>query len=106
MDDLLNTKVEIVAKAGSAKSSFTEALHILLMEDDVAKADEIYKQGVNSYKEAHDAHLKILQKFASEEEIITDVLLVHAECHMTSAEDLMTISGQLLEYKKKGKGNV
>lgn len=98
MTNQVELVTQIVAAAGTAKSDFVEAIHVLIQEKDLEKARKLYEEGCKMFHTAHEMHLEILSMFANEEKVETDILLVHGECQLMSAEDFEIVAGQLLEY--------
>ena len=105
MENIVDIVVQIVAAAGTAKSSFVETMHVLLKEKDKENARTLYEEGRRMFQQAHEKHLEILAAFAENQKLEADVLLIHGECQLMSAEDFMILSGQLLDYAdEEGKG--
>ena len=95
--ELTNTTCEIIAVVGSAKSAFIEATRAA-REKDIARAKELLNIGSEQFQQGHCLHADLLRRFANGEEIELDILLVHAECLLTSAEDFQTIARELIEF--------
>lgn len=97
MADTIEIAVQIVAAAGSAKSSFVEAIQTVLVDRDLARARALYEDGCKEFHTAHDAHMQILTMFADGQPIDANILLVHAECQLMSAEDFKILAGQAVD---------
>lgn len=105
MADTIEIAVQIVAAAGSAKSSFVEAIQTVLNEHDLTRARALYEDGCREFQNAHDAHMQILSMFADGQPIDANILLVHAECQLMSAEDFKILAGQAVDaLAAKGSG--
>lgn len=86
----------IIASVGTARSIYMEALECAKQGDfkeahaKIAEADAIYVEG-------HDAHQELLQMQGEGEEMPFDLLLVHAEDQMMSAECFKVMVLELIE---------
>ena len=95
--------LQIIAAVGTARSMFIEALNLAKegkfeeAEAKVAEADELFAQG-------HDAHHDILGLQGQDIELPFDLMLVHAEDQMMSAECFRLVATELIEiYKNKAR---
>ena len=92
--------LQIIAAVGTARSMFVEALELAKegkfdeANAKVAEADEMFAQG-------HDAHHDILAMQGQGIELPFDLMLVHAEDQMMSAETFRLIATELMELYKK-----
>lgn len=92
--------LQIIAAVGTARSMFVEALELAKegkfdeANAKVAEADEMFAQG-------HDAHHDILAMQGQGIELPFDLMLVHAEDQMMSAEAFRLIATELMELYKK-----
>ena len=92
--------LQIIAAVGTARSMFIEALNLAKegkfdeANAKVAEADEMFAQG-------HDAHHDILAMQGQGIELPFDLMLVHAEDQMMSAEAFRLIATELMELYKK-----
>lgn len=92
--------LQIIAAVGTARSMYIEALNLAKegqfaeAEAKVAEADEMFAQG-------HDAHHDILAMQGQGIELPFDLMLVHAEDQMMSAEAFRLIATELMELYKK-----
>lgn len=102
----LKTKMEeidfrIIASAGTARSIYIEALNCAKQGNfeeahaKIAEADTIYAGG-------HEAHQDLLQLQGEGTEMPFDLLLVHAEDQMMSAECFKIMAMEIIDiYEKK-----
>jgi len=97
MSKSTETSLAIIAAVGSAKGFFVEAIRNAELND-IAGAKKSYEAGVDVYNKGHKAHMDLVTQFANGEEIGLDILLVHAECQMMSAEDFKVISSEVIDY--------
>ena len=92
--------LQIIASVGTARSMYIEALNLAKegqfeeANAKVAEADEMFAQG-------HDAHHDILAMQGQGIELPFDLMLVHAEDQMMSAETFRLIATELMELYKK-----
>ena len=90
----------IIASVGTARSMYIEALECAKQGNfkeahaKIAEADTIYAGG-------HDAHQDLLQLQGEGEEMPFDLLLVHAEDQMMSAECFKVMVIELIEIYEK-----
>ena len=82
----------IISAAGSAKSSFLEAIELAKGED----WETAYQEGLEQFKEAAQAHASALQREA-EGEMEFGLLLIHAETILCSAETIRDLSSTIIE---------
>ncbi len=93
----------IILHAGNAKSDSYEALQAV-KKGDFRIFEEKYQSAKGEIKLAHKAHAEMLRKLSAEglmNEI--DLLLVHAEGHLTStaiAVDMIGEFGELYKWKE------
>lgn len=100
MEGLELVSFQIIAAAGSARSSYVEALQAA-KAGNYEEAEEMIKQGDDAFVEAHHVHAELIQKFASGEEIGANILLIHAEDQVMSAEVLKIMATEFIELYKK-----
>lgn len=90
----------IIAAVGTARSMYIEALECAKQGDfeeahaKIAEADTIYAGG-------HEAHQDILKLQGEGEDLPFDLLLVHAEDQMMSAESFKVMALELIELYEK-----
>lgn len=96
MDDLELIFCQIIAQAGTAKSSYIESMR-LARQSEFTKAKELMKEADAAFMKAHEAHRKLLVKEADGEKIPFSLLLMHAEDQLNSAEIFKTMSEENFE---------
>lgn len=93
----------IILHAGNAKSDAYEAL-LAVKQGDFKTFDEKYTTAKSEMKLAHRAHAEMLRKLSSEERMQdVDLLLIHAEGHLTSTDiavDMIAEFGELYKWKE------
>lgn len=87
---------QIIGAVGEAKGLFIEAMRAV-RAGDLERAQECVAQGDEAYQRGHAVHGTILASFASGEDVPMDILLVHAECQMMSAEDFSVLAHEALD---------
>ncbi len=100
MEGLELVSFQIIAAAGSARSSYIEALQVA-KEGKFEEAKEMIKQGDDAFVEAHHVHAQLIQKFAGGEEVGANILLIHAEDQVMSAEVLKIMASEFIELYQK-----
>lgn len=98
-EELAAISCEIIAKVGAAKGLFVEAIE-LAAKGEIEKAKQSLKEGEEVFNEGHASHGKLLADFADGKEVNIDLLLVHAECQMMSAEDFKVIAEEVISIKE------
>ena len=71
------------------------------MDGKLAAARDLYEQGEEAFLKGHKVHAGLLTRFAQGEEIAVDILMVHAQCQMMSAEDFKVLAQKLIEHREK-----
>lgn len=91
---------QIIASAGGAKGLYLEALEAAKNGDFEAAKAKI-EEGDECFTQGHKAHADVLTRMANGEEIVMDVLMVHAEDQMMSTETVKIFVEQLIDLLKK-----
>ncbi|VWL85189.1 PTS lactose/cellobiose transporter subunit IIA [Oceanivirga miroungae] len=99
-DELSEFAMEIIANSGMARSCYIEAVR-LAKNKEFEKANEKIKEGEKYYFEAHEAQNKLIFAEASgEEKIQVNILIVHAQDHLTMALMTKDNSKEFIELYK------
>ena len=99
-EKLEELNLEIIASVGTARSMFIEALELAKegkfeeANAKVAEADELFTSG-------HNAHHDILIMQGEGNDLPFDLMLVHAEDQMMSAEAFRLVATELIEVYQK-----
>lgn len=96
-DQMAELNCQLIGCVGSAKGLFIEAIEEA-MQGNLDKARSLYEQGEEAFHEGHRIHAGLLTKFANGEEVPVDILLVHAQCQLMSAEDFKILAERLLAF--------
>ncbi len=91
---------QIISAAGTARSMFVEALN-LAKEGKTDEARQIISEGEECFTQGHKAHAELLSKSADGETIVMDLLMVHAEDQMMSAETYRMFAEELISLYEK-----
>lgn len=91
---------ELISYIGSAKSSFIESLR-LANRKKIAEAKAVFAEGEKDYITAYESHSKLLGLFASGQDVKIDLLLIHAECSLMSAEDMKALALDAIELAEE-----
>lgn len=92
----------IIAEAGEGRTLAFEALQYA-KEGDFEKCDELLKSADKSIKNAHIAQTSLLTQEANMKSVEINVLLIHAQDHLMTAElanDLIKEMVEILRGKK------
>ncbi|NTW91621.1 MAG: PTS lactose/cellobiose transporter subunit IIA [Erysipelotrichaceae bacterium] len=100
MEGLELVSFQIIAAAGSARSSYVEALQAA-KQGNFEEAEALIKQGDTDFVEAHHVHAELIQKFAGGEDPGANILLIHAEDQVMSAEVLKLMALEFIDLYKR-----
>ena len=99
MDNLELVSFQIISAVGVAKSSYIEAMKIAEKGDfDLAKAK--IKEGDQELK-GHEAHAGLIQKEANGEKVVLNILLMHAEDQLMSAETIKMMALEIIKLNQR-----
>lgn len=91
---------QIISAVGSAKSMYLEAM-VEAKNGDFEKAASLIEEGLDMFKNGHHYHAKLIQQEASGEKTDINLLLVHAEDQMMSAETIKIMAEEFISLYKK-----
>ena len=92
---------QMISFNGSARSSFVEAI-AAAKAGDFDRAEELMAEGEEQFVEGHRVHAQLIQQEAQNEgSTEINLLLIHAEDQMMSAEVLKIIAAELIDIQKK-----
>lgn len=91
---------QIISYNGSARSSYVEAI-TAAKEGDFEQAADLMKDGEANFVEGHKIHAQIIQKEAAGEDFTLNLLLLHAEDQLMSAETLKIVATELIDVYKR-----
>lgn len=91
----MDTRFEIILNAGNSESSSLMAIEAA-REYRFDEAKEEYAKATEELQIAHQIQTNLLQKVAMGEDIGIDILMVHAQDHLTMASILKEVSKELI----------
>ncbi|WP_103063461.1 PTS lactose/cellobiose transporter subunit IIA [Actinomyces qiguomingii] len=83
-DDPYAVSFELILAAGTAKSKAMEAVE-LAREGQLDAARQALARADDDFRQAHDIQFALLQKEAGQDHVDVDIVLVHANDHLTMA---------------------
>ena len=90
----------MIASNGSARSYFIEAMGAA-RKTNFEEAQHLMKEGELMLAQGHHEHGKLLAQEASGEKVPVDLLLLHAEDQMMSAETFRIMAKEMIEMYKR-----
>lgn len=90
---------QIISSAGMARSAFIDAIQ-KADDGDFECAEKEIKEGEKAFIEAHKAHSKLIQHDA-ENGVPINMLLLHAEDQLMSAEGFKIIAEKLIKAYRR-----
>lgn len=100
MDELELVSFQIISAVGMAKSTYIEAIHAAEIGD-FDLADAKIKEGEDVFVTGHTAHASLIQKEASGEHVVPNILLMHAEDQLMSAETIKIMALEIIKLNKR-----
>lgn len=93
---------QIIAAVGSARSLFIEAINEA-KNGNFEKADEKIKEGHKIFNQGHKIHLKLISQEADQNQksVGFNLILMHAEDQLMSAESFGILADQFVDVYKK-----
>ncbi|AMC93117.1 PTS cellobiose transporter subunit IIA [Erysipelothrix larvae] len=91
---------QMISFNGSARSCFVEAI-AAAKEGDFERAEQLMNEGEEQFVEGHRVHAQLIQQEASEGKTDINLLLIHAEDQMMSAELMKIVAAELIDIHKK-----
>lgn len=91
---------EMIASNGSARSYFIEAIGAA-RKTNFEEAQNLMKEGERMLALGHHEHAKLLAQEASGDKVQVDLLLLHAEDQMMSAETFRIMAKEMIEIYKR-----
>ena len=100
MEGLELTAFQIISAVGTARSCYIEAIQEA-KQSNYEAAEKLIAEGDEAFVEGHDAHAGLLQMEASGEGGNINLLILHAEDQLMSAEGFKTIALEFIEVYKR-----
>lgn len=100
MDSLELVSFKIISAVGTAKSMYIEAMKIA-EKGDFDLASQKIKEGESIFIEGHTAHGELIQKEASGETVVPNILLMHAEDQLMAAETIKIMALEIIKLNQR-----
>ena len=98
-DDLQVVAFEIILHSGDARSIVHEGFQ-LMREGKYDEAEVKMEEANKKLLEAHKSQTSLLQSYASGEEVIMEVIMVHAQDHLMTTMTLREMAIEMLAMYK------
>lgn len=100
MDGMELLSFQMISFNGSARSCFIEAIYAA-KKGDFVRAESLMEEGEAQFIEGHRVHAQLIQQEAQEGSIAVNLLLVHAEDQMMSAEVMKIMATEMIDIYKR-----
>ena len=100
MSDVEILYTQLIAYAGDARSSYIEAIHLAKN----GSFDEAYakiEEGKEKFVEGHKIHFELMSNPQDEFDYTSNLLLIHAEDQLASAESFGIMAAELIDIIKE-----
>lgn len=95
MADTEQVAFRMIAASGAARGMYVEAVH-LAEEGKFDEAQQKLDEGEKTYVEGHKAHAELLTSMANGEQVVMDILMVHAEDQMMATETYRMCADEII----------
>ena len=95
---------QIISAVGTARSMYIDAIEEA-KKGNIEQARKLIEEGEEIFVEGHKAHAGLIQQEANGESVIPQLLLVHAEDQLMSAEAFKIIAEQFIDLYESLKGD-
>ena len=99
MEGLELIAFQIISAVGTARSCYIEAIQEA-KRGDYAAAEKLIGEGDAAFVEGHDAHAGLLQQEAEKGGSVVNLLLLHAEDQLMSAENYKVLAAECIHLYK------
>ncbi len=99
-EDIQAIAFEIILNSGNARTAIHSAL-AEMRKGNFAEAEQYLDEAHESLGQAHNAQTGLLHDYANEVSVPMEIILVHAQDHLMTAETLREIAIEMLELYKK-----
>lgn len=96
MEGLELISFEIISYVGNARSLYIEAIQ-KAKKGEFEEARNLIKEGEESFVKGHHAHAQLITQEANQESVKVNLLLVHAEDQLMSAEAFKIIAEEMID---------
>ena len=104
MNGLELISFQIISAVGTARSMYIEAIE-LAKQGKIEEARKMIKEGEEAFVQGHSAHAELIQKEAGGDSVQANLLLIHAEDQLMSAEAFQIIATQFIDLYESIKVN-
>ena len=105
MEDLELLSFNIISAVGTAKSRYVQAMYLAEKGDfDEARAkikEQSMSNGDESFSQAHEAHLQLLQQEMNTQEPQITMLMAHAEDQLMNAETTKIMAEEIIKLSQR-----
>lgn len=91
---------QIISNVGTARSCFIEAIQKAKVKD-YEGAEQLISEGEEFFNQGHHAHAELIQTEANGNKLEFQLLLLHAEDLLMSAESFKIIANEFIDLYKK-----
>jgi PTS system cellobiose-specific IIA component len=91
---------QIISSVGTARSIFIEAIREA-KEGNIQAARDMINEGAEIFTQGHHSHMELIQKEASGEKTEVNLLLIHTEDMLMSAESFRILSIEFIDLYEK-----
>lgn len=99
-EDLQVVAFELILHSGDARTMIHEGFD-LMKKGEIAEAEKKLEDANNELLEAHKSQTKLLQDYANGDEIVMEVIMVHAQDHLMTTMTLREMALEFLEMYKQ-----
>ena len=99
-ENLLVVSFDIILHSGNARTMLHEAFE-LMREGEFLEAEKKLDDANNELMEAHKAQTSLLRDYVNGEEIVMEVIIVHAEDHLMTTMALREMSVEMLHVYRE-----
>ena len=96
VEQISQVAMQVITYAGMAKSSYLEALKYY-RENDQTAYEQSLSNGDESFTQAHEAHLQLLQQEMNTQEPQITMLMAHAEDQLMNAETTKIMAEEIIK---------
>ena len=98
--DLTQISFQLILHSGNAKSYAMEAVE-KSRQNKFEECDELMLKAEDELEQAHNSQTDLLTQFASGKEILPNVLLTHAQDHLTMATLSIDFAKEIILLRKE-----
>lgn len=96
MENMEKISIEIISAVGTARSLYIEAMRAA-KKGDYHLATKRIAEGDKSFQQGHQAHSELVQTDVKKESSELNILLVHAEDQLMSAETFKILASEFVD---------